>query len=209
MTLQCVVHTGRLAATHGALADDEAAESRLADRHRPPALFLDRDGVINRDTGYVHRIEDFVWIDGARQLIKAACDAGYHVFVVTNQAGVAHGYYDEAAVRTLHRWISAELEKAGAFITDFRYCPHHPEGVVAEFARPCSCRKPNPGMLLDLIRVYDVRVAESLLIGDRESDLQAAASAGVRGVLFAGGNLYGQAGPLLEDFWRNSGAPAC
>jgi D-glycero-D-manno-heptose 1,7-bisphosphate phosphatase len=198
-----------LATRHGVPADDATAESRLADRLRRPALFLDRDGVINRDTGYVHRIEDFVWIDGARQLIKAACDAGYHVFVVTNQGGVAHGYYDEAAVRTLHRWISAELEKAGAFITDFRYCPHHPEGVVAEFARPCSCRKPNPGMLLDLIRVYDVRVAESLLIGDRESDLEAAASAGVRGVLFAGGNLYEQAGPLLEDFWRNSGAPAC
>jgi D-glycero-D-manno-heptose 1,7-bisphosphate phosphatase len=151
---------------------------------RRPAAFLDRDGVLNRDGGYVHRSEEFEWIAGARQAVKLLNDRGYWVFVVTNQAGIARGFYQPADVERLHRWMNAELQRSGAHIDRFYYCPHHPDVADEIYGGDCDCRKPKPGMLLNAMRDWPVDPARSFLIGDRPADIQAARSAGIAGYLF-------------------------
>jgi len=167
---------------------------------RQPATFFDRDGVLNEDSGYTHERNEFRWIEGARAAIKKANDDGRYVFVVTNQAGVARGYYDEAAVRALHAWMNQDLRRDGAHIDDFRFCPHHPDGVVPEFSIECQCRKPNPGMILSLLSEWPVDRSESILIGDKESDLDAAAAAGISGFRFDGRNFERREAPVGGPF---------
>ena len=152
-------------------------------------VFLDRDGVINADIGYLWRREDFVWIPGAPAAIRLFNERGRPVVVVTNQSGVARGYYSEQDVESLHRWMNAELNKQGARIDAFYFCPHHPDGAIPEYTRVCDCRKPQPGMLLQAMEDWRADPAKSVLIGDKESDVAAAAAAGIRGYLFDGKNL--------------------
>lgn len=166
-----------------------AAQTELPLRQRRPALFFDRDGVLNEDLNYVASLDRFHWIAGAREAVRACNDRGFLVFVVTNQAGVAHGLYGEDDVRALHAHMQAELAAAGAHVDDFRYCPFHPQGKVEAYRRESEHRKPGPGMLRDLMTDWRVDRARSLLIGDRESDLAAAARAGVAARLFEGGDL--------------------
>lgn len=167
----------------------ERAQSEVPAQRTRPALFLDRDGVINVDHGYVGTPDRFEWIPGAITAIRAANDAGHYVFIVTNQAGVARGFYGREDVIALHQWMNAQLALHGAHIDDFRFCPHHPEGIVENLARPCDWRKPEPGMIVDLLRHWPVDAGRSLLVGDREHDLAAAAAAGVAGRRFDGGDL--------------------
>jgi D,D-heptose 1,7-bisphosphate phosphatase len=166
-----------------------AAAELVPRRRRRPAVFLDRDGVLNVDHGYVHAPEQVEWVPGAKEAVKLWNDAGYYVFVVTNQAGVAKGFYEEEAVGALHRWMSDELASTGASIDDWRYCPFHPEGSVAAYRAAHDWRKPSPGMILDLIAHWPIEREQSLLIGDKASDIQAAKAAGVAGHLFEGGDL--------------------
>jgi len=154
-----------------------------------PAAFFDRDGVLNHDTGYVFRPDDFHWCEGAIAAIRELNQTGYLVFVVTNQAGVAHGYFAEQAVRDLHRWMADELSRHGARIDAFYHCPHHPDGRRAEYAIHCECRKPKPGLLLAAMRDWNVDAESSFLIGDKDSDIEAANAAGIRALLWRGGNL--------------------
>ena len=112
------------------------------------AIFFDRDGTLNVDVHYLHEPADFVWVEGAIEAIRWANEHGYLVIVVTNQSGIARGYYDEAAVHRLHDWMNEELARQGARIDAFYYCPHHPAGRVPAYTRICDCRKPAPGMLL-------------------------------------------------------------
>lgn len=160
-----------------------------ADVRRRPAAFLDRDGVLNEDTGYLHRIEDFRWMPGAREAIARLNRAGYWVFVVTNQSGVARGYYGEAEVAALHRWMQEDLAAVGAHVDAFHYCPHHPEAVVEALRQDCRCRKPGPGMIEDLTRDWPVDLARSFVIGDKRRDLEAGAAVGVPGYLYTSGSL--------------------
>lgn len=162
------------------------------------ALFLDRDGVINIDHGHVGSRDRFDWVDGALDTIRHATRAGLHVFIVTNQSGVARGYYDEAAVRDLLGWVADQARLHGGTVDDVRYCPFHPDGTVAAYRRPSDWRKPAPGMLLDLIRAWELTPGRCMLIGDQPTDLQAAAAAGVSGHLFPGGNLLAFARPLID-----------
>ncbi len=172
------------------IPDDFArAQSFVPDVVRRPAAFLDRDGVLNEDLGYVHRVDQFRWIEGAHESVRWLNDSGYYVFVVTNQAGVARGYYDEEAVQSLHRWMNAELQKSGAHVDGFEYSPHHPESAIERYRQISDLRKPGPGMLKKLMAEWPTDPAGSLLIGDRETDIQAASAAGIRGHLFSGGDL--------------------
>jgi len=145
------------------------------------AAFFDRDGVINEDHGYVHRASDFVLMPGAADAIRACNRAGLFVFVVTNQSGVARGYYDVEAVEELHRHMVRILATQDARIDDIRYCPHLPDGDVLAFAIECGCRKPAPGMIHDLLNAWPVDPARSFLIGDKSSDVAAARAAGIAG----------------------------
>lgn len=165
------------------------AQSELWEARRRPALFLDRDGTLNHDKGYTHKVSDLVWIEGAREAIKFANKAGYYVFVVTNQAGVARGLYSENAVVDFHRAMQASLFEIGAHIDAFEWCPHHPDAVVDCYRQDSQRRKPAPGMLLDLMGTYPVEKDGSLMVGNAASDIEAAEAAGIRGIYYSGGSL--------------------
>jgi D-glycero-D-manno-heptose 1,7-bisphosphate phosphatase len=164
-----------------------------------PALFLDRDGVINVDRGYVSRIEDFEWIEGAAEAIAAFNRQGWWVFVVTNQSGVAHGLYTEADMEALHAWMQAELEQLGARIDRIYHCPFHEQGSIKRYKKESYDRKPRPGMLIRAMTDYPVVRERSFLIGDKQADLEAAKAAGVEGFLFTGGDLSHFAEWALAD----------
>lgn len=183
----------------GVPEDLEWARCNLLERLRKPAVFLDRDGVLNKDSGYVHSPEDFEWVPGAPQAVKRLNDQGYYVFVVTNQAGVAKGYYGEEAVLTLHAWMNEQLRSTGAHIDDYFYCPHHPEGVVEALRVDCPCRKPRPGMLHRALERWPVDLQGSFLVGDKESDIEAAKQARIPGYLFDGGSLDLFCFPIVRD----------
>ncbi|MFV3074635.1 D-glycero-alpha-D-manno-heptose-1,7-bisphosphate 7-phosphatase [Niveispirillum fermenti] len=164
----------------------------MQDRTPRPAAFLDRDGVLNVDSGYPHRPDQIIWIDGAADAVRLLNRRGYHVFVVTNQSGVARGFYDEDAVTSLHRWMAARLAEQGALIDDWRYCPYHADAPLPRYRRQSDWRKPAPGMILDLMRHWPVRLQGSFLIGDQDSDLVAAKAAGLPGHLIDPAGLLAQ-----------------
>jgi D,D-heptose 1,7-bisphosphate phosphatase len=165
------------------------AQTVIPAQLRRPALFLDRDGVLNHDAGHVGTPERFAWIEGARETVRRANAAGYYVFLVTNQAGIARGYYTEDDYHHLYRHIGAQLLEAGAHLDDMRYSPYHPEAAVEQYRRVSDWRKPGSGMLLDLLQHWPVDTARSFMIGDNDTDMAAASGAGIPGYLFAGGNL--------------------
>ena len=167
----------------------DSAVQPLPPKRRRAAVFFDRDGVLNRDSGYVHAPKDFEWISGAKEAVKLVNDLGHFAFVVTNQAGVARGLYSEQAVDLLHRWIAGELAEAGAAIDDWRFCPYHPEAVVPEYRAAHPWRKPLPGMIMDLFAHWPIEREGSFLVGDKMSDIEAAQAAGLPGYLFQAGDL--------------------
>ena len=143
------------------------------------ALFLDRDGVINVNHGYVHTPEQTDWIPGIFELARAARAAGFVIVVVTNQAGIARGYYDVGQFERYTRWMHARFEQEGAPLLATYYCPHHPEAGTGALRVSCTCRKPEPGMLLAAIADWQIDPARSILVGDKPSDIEAARRAGV------------------------------
>lgn len=166
------------------------AKSETAGLLVRPAVVFDRDGVLNEDKGYTHRPDELVWQPGAREAIRLLNDRGYYVFVATNQAGVARGFYDEAAIVTFHAHMQAQLAEVGAHVDAFYHCPFHPEGSVKKYCVPDHPdRKPNPGMILRALEEWKVDKSRSFLIGDRQSDIVAAQRAGLPGHLYEGGDL--------------------
>lgn len=178
--------------------DLETARTGLADALRKPAAFLDRDGTLNHDAGYTHKIEEFRWIDNAKQTIKTLNDAGYLVFIVTNQAGIARGFYGPGDVDTLHNWMQDELAQIGAHIDDIRYCPHHPEGSVEGLAIECNCRKPGTAMLDSLIAQWHPILEHSFMVGDAEKDAQAGKAVGIQGLKISPENLQQEVIALMR-----------
>ncbi len=143
------------------------------------AAFLDRDGVINRDNGYVGRWEDFEFLPGAIEGMRLLQQAGYVLIVVTNQSGIARGFYTEVDFQLLTQRMLQELAYQGVHVTEVYHCPHHPKGAVQELAIECDCRKPAPGMLLRAAQEHGLSMVDSVMIGDKSSDLQAGLAAGV------------------------------
>ena len=169
--------------------DLAAAQTVIPAMARRPAVFLDRDGVLIEDTGWPHRPEEVRWIPGAAAAVKRLNDAGYFVFVVTTQAGVAKGFFPESQVGVMHRWMAGELARDGAHVDAFEYSPNHPEAKIAAYRLDCPRRKPRPGMITDLCASWPVDTARSFLVGDKDSDIDAARAAGLPGHLFPGGDL--------------------
>jgi len=160
-----------------------ARTSRHRDRRlvgrRSRALFLDRDGVINEDRGYVHRIRDFVFIDGVFRTCQLFQESGYRLLIVTNQSGIGRGLYSENDFQALTAWMCERFRQKGVSIDGVYYCPHHPTEAVGEYRTACTCRKPQAGMLLRAAREHGVDLEESIMVGDEETDLIAADRAGV------------------------------
>lgn len=147
------------------------------------AAFLDRDGVINIDTAYLHRWEDFRFVPGAVEAMRRLHQAGYALVVVTNQSGIARGFYTEDEYQVLTRHMVQALADQGAPLTAVYHCPHHPGGSVAPYAVECDCRKPSPGMMLRAAAEWHLSLTDSILVGDKASDIEAGRAAGV-GALF-------------------------
>ncbi|MBR7960223.1 D-glycero-beta-D-manno-heptose 1,7-bisphosphate 7-phosphatase [Burkholderia latens] len=143
------------------------------------ALFLDRDGVINVDHGYVHRRQDCVFVDGIFDLVRRANAAGYQVLIVTNQAGIARGYFSETQFDAFMTWMRDAFGALGARIDRVYFCPHHPDAGMGAYKQACTCRKPQPGMFEAARRDLGLDMSASIMIGDKPSDLDAAARAGV------------------------------
>ncbi|MEL6825865.1 MAG: HAD family hydrolase [Pseudomonadota bacterium] len=165
-----------------------------------PALFLDRDGVINVDHGYVDRIADWQWMDGAQACIARFKTRGWFVFVVTNQSGIAFDHYSEADMDAVHAHMVSGLSDAGTEVDAIYACPFHAEGTNPQFRKDSFDRKPKPGMLLQAMADFPVKREASFLIGDKQTDIDAAHAAGIGGFLFAGGNLADFAEWALAGF---------
>jgi D-glycero-D-manno-heptose 1,7-bisphosphate phosphatase len=148
-----------------------------------PAIFFDRDGTLNEEVGYAGRAEQFHLLPMAPAAVRRVNEAGWAAVVITNQAGVARGFYSEADVAALHRLMGERLGAGGAHLDGIYYCPHHPRGSVAGYSGPCSCRKPEPGMLRQAERELGLDIEASWVIGDRLHDIACAHTVGARGVL--------------------------
>jgi len=157
------------------------------------AAFLDRDGVINIDKGYVHKIEDFEFKEGIFELLKLLQEKGFTLFVVTNQSGIARGYYTIKEFENLTEYMLNELRKKGIEIKEVAFCPHHPD-------ENCECRKPKPAMILDLAKKYSITLKDSIMIGDKISDIKAGDSAGIEKNYLVKDSLYDIIEKIRKDF---------
>ena len=173
----------------GVPADYRRAEAEIPARRLRPAVIFDRDGTLNEDAGYTHRVEDLRWVDGAIEAVQAVNSSGRWALAATNQPGIARGLYDERQLLLFHREMQRQLYGHGAHIDGLLWCPHHPEGSVVPVSRACDCRKPAPGLLNRFLREWPIDPAGTIVIGDKPSDMEAARAAGLRGVLFTGGRL--------------------
>jgi len=159
------------------------------------AIFFDRDGVLNEEVGYLYEVEKFKWIDGAREAIKFCNERGILAVVVTNQSGIARGFYTAQNVDALHNFMQKNLAQIGAHIDGFYYCPHHPD-----FSGECDCRKPKPGLILRACEDFKINPAEAILFGDSERDIKSAQAANLRaGIFFKEGNLFDAVKKFFEE----------
>lgn len=177
----------------------EQAKREVPARRARPAAFLDRDGVLNVDRGYTHKPDDLEWIDGARDMIKSLNESNYYVIVVTNQAGVARGYYTLDDVAAFHAAMREELAQDGAYIDAFYACPYHADGNVETFTvANHPDRKPNPGMLLRAAQEWPIDMSRSFMIGDKKSDVAAGTAASVPVCYYRNGNVHNALNEFLS-----------
>ena len=150
------------------------------DRSLVPALFLDRDGVVNVNHGYVHTPDKFDFIPGIFDLVRKANELGLLVVIVTNQSGIGRGYYSENTFLKLTDWMLAEFEQQGALITDVLYCPHHPNEANEPYKVECECRKPNKGLAIEAANKHNIDLTKSIMVGDKPIDVEFALKASMK-----------------------------
>ncbi len=156
------------------------------------AIFLDRDGVINLEKNYVHSIDDFTFIEGVFKACRVFQKYGYLLVVITNQSGIARGYYSENDFHVLSDWMLGQFEMNGIKISRVYYCPHHPVHGIGSYKIKCSCRKPKPGLLFKAKKDFNIDLAGSILVGDMESDIEAGLNAGIKlNCLIKSGHRFG------------------
>ncbi|WP_213715245.1 D-glycero-beta-D-manno-heptose 1,7-bisphosphate 7-phosphatase [Cedecea lapagei] len=170
-----------------------------------PAIFLDRDGTINVDHGYVYEVDRFEFIDGVIEAMRELKEMGFALVLVTNQSGIARGMFTEADFENLTEWMDWSLADRGVDLDGIYYCPHHPDGSVKEFSQTCDCRKPQPGMLISARDFLHIDMASSYMVGDKIEDMQAGAAAMVgTKVLVRTGKPVTEAGETAADVVINS-----
>ena len=167
------------------------------------AVFLDRDGTINEEVGYLDSLDKFKLIPGAYEAIRLINESGMKAVVISNQAGVARGFFTEDFVKITNEHLQTVLRQEGAYIDNFYYCPHHPLEGIKPYRRVCNCRKPAPGMLLQAAHDLDIDLTRSYMVGDRFNDIEAGKEIGVRGILVKTG--FGQ--ELLQDDGPDKATP--
>lgn len=153
------------------------------------AVFFDRDGTLNVDIHFLHRPEEFIWTEEAKAAIKYVNDQGYLAILITNQSGVARGYFPEHCVTDIYNWMNRELAKVGAHLDALYYCPHHPKGRIEQYRKVCDCRKPSPKFVNEACARFDIDKSQSYFVGDSDADMQCAKNANVKGIRYAGGSL--------------------
>ena len=172
------------------------------------AVFLDRDGVINVDRSYVYKVEDFEFIQGIFDFCRHAKTLGYKLIVVTNQSGIGRGYYSEDDFSKLTDWMKQQFVINQCEIDAVYFCPYHPEKALPPYLKDSDWRKPAPGMLLQAIQDFDLNVNQSIMIGDRETDMQAAQAAGVGRKILLHEYQFNtdQHTSCADEFWPNMAA---
>ena len=177
---------------------------RMKGKRMNKAIFLDRDGTLNIDYGYVHEIDNFKFIDGAIDALRELKKMGYMLVLVTNQSGIARGYFSEAQFLQLTEWMDWSLAEQDVDLDGIYYCPHHPEGK-GEYKEDCDCRKPKSGMLLQAIKELKIDPTQSIMVGDKVEDLKAGIGAKVKtNVLVRTGKLVTEDGEKVADYVLDS-----
>jgi D-glycero-D-manno-heptose 1,7-bisphosphate phosphatase len=152
------------------------------------AVFLDRDGVLNQDPPhYAHRLDQMAMIPGVDIAVKLLKDRGYFLIIISNQSGVARGYYPEEQIAVFNEALLKEIRKAGGDIDAIYYCPHHPEAQLEKYRIDCTCRKPKPGMILEAAKTYDIDINQSFFVGDKATDVETGKNAGIRTIIVLSG----------------------
>ncbi len=165
------------------------------------AVFLDRDGTLNEEMGYINHPSRFQIFDFAAKAVKQLNDAGFHVFIVTNQAGIARGYFTESLLDEIHEQLENHMNQAGAIIEKIYYCPHHPRAVIKKYKTDCACRKPNPGMIHLAEREFKINRNASYMVGDRYQDVVMGKRAGLKTIMLLTG--YGRGEYMYQrDRWE-------
>lgn len=165
-------------------------------------IFLDRDGTINKEVNYLYKTDEFEFIDGAIDAIKTFHKLGYKVIVITNQAGIARGYYEEKDVQTLHNYLDTLLERYNTFIDAYYYCPHHPEGTVEKYKGKCNCRKPEIGMIEKAKEDYNIDLTKSVIVGDKESDILTGKNVGIgKTILVKSGHTVDEEKTVADEIY--------
>ena len=184
----------------GTPASLHSAQTLIPNWEKKPIAFLDRDGVLNHDSGHVHHPNSFQWTQDAREAVRFLNDSGFYVVLVTNQAGIAKGMYSEFDFHTLTTWMSTKLLEKGAHLDAVYFCPYHEDAVIPEYLINSYYRKPNPGMLFRAMRELPCLPQRSFMVGDKNTDRQAAEAAGVRFCHFQEGSLLDKIASYLKEF---------
>ena len=182
-----------------------ASDAPTAVNKRRGAVFLDRDQTLNVDHGYTHLIADFAWIRGAPEALALFASHDIACFIVTNQGGIGQGIYTQQQMRDFNKHLTKSAKAAGGRIHDIAWCPHHPLALTEDMKTPCACRKPEPGLLLGLAKKWNIDLAASVMIGDRDSDVAAGVAAGCHAYLFDGDDLSVLARHVVDRHFNTPG----